>query len=131
MHYGLAVEVVEHEKQRYDTVGDWYTDKEGKLRVTVSRLSDWRHEFLVAMHEQIEQALCFARRIKEEAVTKFDIEHEKAWCSLMHEPGDCPLAPYRREHFFAESVERLLAQELAVEWSEYEKEVCSLRRGSG
>jgi hypothetical protein len=42
------------------------------------------------------------------------------------EPGDAPDSPYRREHFFATSLERLLAAELGVDWAVYEAHVDSL-----
>jgi hypothetical protein len=41
------------------------------------------------------------------------------------EPGDDPRAPYHKQHVFAENIERLLAAELGVDWSAYDKEVSS------
>ena len=41
------------------------------------------------------------------------------------EPGDDPRAPYHFAHVFAEKIERLLATELGVDWSAYDKEVSS------
>jgi hypothetical protein len=40
-------------------------------------------------------------------------------------PGDDPRAPYHKQHVFAENIERLLAAELGVDWSAYDKEVSS------
>ena len=35
-------------------------------------------------------------------------------------------APYRKEHFFATNLERLLAAELKVDWFEYDRYVDAL-----
>jgi hypothetical protein len=42
------------------------------------------------------------------------------------EPGDHEHAPYRREHFFATNLERLLSAELGVDWFEYDRDVDAL-----
>jgi hypothetical protein len=42
------------------------------------------------------------------------------------EPGDSPDAPYRNEHFFATSIERLIAAEFGVDWMLYESHINEL-----
>lgn len=42
-----------------------------------------------------------------------------------------PNAPYRKEHFFATSLERLFSAELDVDWQEYERFVDALGRLRG
>ena len=82
------------------------------------------YEFLVAVHELIEQYLCKKRNIKEPDISAFDIEFEKnRQPGNEDEPGDDPSAPYRKEHFFATSIERLIAAELGVDWQEYDKKI--------
>lgn len=117
-----------HSEQRYDTCGDWEFDpKDGSLTITVSNLQDWRQEFCVAVHELIEVMLCKHRGITQEEVDNFDMAFEEVRQEgNTDEPGDDPLAPYRKEHFFATSIERLLAAELGVDWNEYEKAINSL-----
>ena len=70
------------------------------------------------------------RNISEKSVTDFDTAFElrrnQKLESLEAEPGDSPLAPYRKEHFFATSVERLTAAELEIDWTEYENQIYSL-----
>jgi hypothetical protein len=121
----IHLETVPHEKQRYPTVGDYWEDQDGVEQVRVSEMDDWRYEILVGIHELIELALARHRGIPENQISDFDIAFEasKEKGSVSGEAGDHPLAPYRREHFFATSMERLLATELDVDWFEYERYV--------
>lgn len=115
-----------HAAQRYPTVGDYQTFPDGIL-VTVSAMSDWRYEALVAVHELVEKILVDHRKIPESLIDSFDIVFEELRQSGdTSEPGDHPSAPYRDEHRFATLVERLLAKELGVSWAEYEAEVQNL-----
>lgn len=122
----IDVQFIDHVRQRYDTCGDWYA--EGNVwRVRVSQLGDWRMAFLVALHEQIEQALCAARGISEDVVTAFDLGFEASRVDGNYdEPGDHPAAPYRKEHRFATHIERMVAKELGVNWPEYEQRIAAL-----
>jgi hypothetical protein len=43
------------------------------------------------------------------------------------EPGDHPGAPYHREHVFATRIERLLAEELGVDWNAYSAAIEALK----
>ncbi len=126
-HYPKTeIRVIPHSEQRYPTVGDYY-DKKKTLHVRVSRMSDWRYELLVSIHEQIEVALCKHRGITTAEVDAFDKAFEKnRKPGNEDEPGDDPKAPYRREHFFATNIEALLSAELGVDWAKYEKEINAL-----
>lgn len=121
----INIETVPHEEQRYPTVGDYWEDASGTVQVRVSEMHDWRYVILVAVHEQIELMLTRYRGITEESISAFDIEFERKreLGQVTGEPGDAPDAPYRREHFFATNVERLLAAELGVDWAAYEHHV--------
>lgn len=122
----IVIEFIPHNKQRYETVGDWYY-KKGVLHIKVSMMSDWRYEVLVAIHELAEVMLCRQRGIETAVVDRFDMEFErKRKPGNEDEPGDDPRAPYRKEHFFATNIERQLALELGVDWKTYDKEVVSL-----
>ena len=124
----IDVKVIPHNQQRYETVGDWYFNKDNnRLTIRVSAMRNKKYEFLVAMHEQIEAMLCIERGICEKEITLFDMKFEAdRQPGDTSEPGDSPLAPYRREHFFATSLERLMAAELEVDWSKYDEAVYSL-----
>lgn len=118
----INVVTIPHNTHRYETVGDWWFDGFGNLEIRVSKTGDERYEQLVAIHEIIEALLCKQRGISEKEVSDFDILFEqKRAVGNTDEPGDAPDAPYRKEHFFATSIERLIAGEFQVNWSEYEK----------
>jgi len=123
----VKIVTIPHEEQRYPTVGDWVVNGDN-LYISVSKMSDPRYELLVAVHELVEVLLCKERGISQELVDKFDMEYEASrseW-DTTSEPGDAAGAPYRKEHFFATTVERLLAAELGVDWEKYEAEVQAL-----
>jgi hypothetical protein len=134
----IEVKIIQHNEQRYDTVGDWWFSSEkldGRimwetLQVRVSRMNNENYEFLVARHEIDEAMLCRARGIKEALVTRFDTTFEKLRKAqpekFQGEPGDHADAPYRKEHFFATTQERAMAAELGVDWEEYDEAVNSL-----
>jgi hypothetical protein len=123
----INIEVIPHEQQRYPTVGDYWIE-DGVQQVRVSHLPDWRYEILVALHEIVELAITRHRGIPEGIISEFDVEFERFRESGRRsgEPGDHPDSPYRKEHFFATNLERLLAGELDVDWFEYEAYVDGL-----
>jgi hypothetical protein len=122
----IRIETIPHEKQQYETVGNWFWDVD-TLVIHVSNMKNWKYELLVAIHEITETALCRDRNISEDSVTDFDLEFEaRRQEGNTDEPGDDPNSPYRKEHLFATNIERLLAAELKVEWDKYEKTINSL-----
>lgn len=123
----IRIETIPHNAQNYDTVGDWRFDRKGNLIIRVSEMGNWKYEILVAVHELMEVALCKDRGISTEKVDRFDKAFEASrMAGNEDEPGDDPKSPYRNEHFFATSVERLFAAELKVDWKEYDKAVNAL-----
>ena len=124
----IIVETIPHEAQRYPTVGDYWEAEDGTLQIRVSHMHDWRYVILVAVHELAEMMITRFRGISEESIGAFDMEFERKREQglVLGEPGDAPDAPYRREHFFATNIERLLAAELGVDWAEYETHVDAL-----
>ncbi len=117
---------IPHKGQAYDTVGN-YQEVHGVTFFTISEMADERYEHLVAVHELIEKILCTHRGIPDAAIDAFDLafEHDRAEGDES-EPGHDPRAPYHREHVFAEKLERLLAEELGVEWETYDRTVVGL-----
>jgi Mn-dependent DtxR family transcriptional regulator len=78
------------------------------------------YEFLVAIHEMIEQFLCENAGITDEAITNFDIEYEKNRREGDNtEPGEDIYAPYHKQHMFAEKIEKLMAEECNINWEDY------------
>ena len=123
----ILIETIPHEKQAYPTVGDWRRGPDGALVIRVSEEIGEKFALLVALHELIEVSLCEERGITCEQVDTFDKSfelHRKPGDDS--EPGDDLAAPYRKEHFFATNLERLLAAELGIDWAEYERKLNEL-----
>ncbi len=97
------------------------------LHIKVSQELPPDEALLVALHELVEVTLCKKRCITEAQVDAFDMAYEKNRTKGDHsEPGDHPDAPYRKEHFFATNIERLMAAELGVDWETYENHIGAL-----
>lgn len=122
----VLIETVPHESHRYCTVGDYF-DVDGAEHVLVSDMGNKKFERLVVLHELIEKWLTEERGISEESITTFDVEYERNRPEGdVSEPGDDPSSPYFNEHQFATKIERMLAQELHVDWDEYNATVENL-----
>lgn len=125
----IYIKTIPHKMQRYDTVGDWWFEAD-TLHIRVSDMGDPNYEFLVAFHEQAEAMLCLERGIPEDIVMEFDKKFEEERSQGLHdradEPGLAKDAPYRNEHFFANIVEGVMANELGVNIKDYEETVMSL-----
>lgn len=131
-----TIETIDHSTQRYDTVGDYQTVKEydsGSMvdvrKITVSKMDNSDYEFLVGLHEMIEQHLCAKKGISEQLITDFDVMYEKLRGHTVNdtdEPGNCPLAPYHKEHVFATQIEKAVADALGVDWGAYDAAVNAL-----
>ena len=129
----IEIKTIPHNEQRYETCGDYYDDGDVK-RFRVSELEDWRYEFLVAVHELIEEALTRYHGIPEPLIKEFDVVYEsdksEGLIPMENEPGDDPRAPYWQEHQLSTGIERTLAALLKVNWQEYEEACLALpRRG--
>ncbi len=112
-------------EQRYPTLGDYWTNKDGATHIVVSAMKDWRHEFLIGLHELVEEALTRHRGIPEPDIMAYDEAHPQS-----ADPGMGPDAPYHREHVAATAIEMLVADMLGVKWSEYEKACEEMAGGS-
>lgn len=121
--FNITVKTVPDDQQRYNTVGDYYIDKDGNRVFVVSDMKDWRYEFLVVLHEFVESALCKNRNISDTEIDTFDFEYEKNRDKNdgISEAGNSPDAPYFKEHQVATKIEKMLAEELNVDWDEYMK----------
>lgn len=123
----ISIKTIKHADQDYETAGNFFKDALGETHVLVSEMGNENFEFLVALHELVEQKLCEVSGITDEAITAFDVEFEKnRKPGDTSEPGDDPRAPYRAEHCFATGIERLMCAALGVKWDDYEKAVLGL-----
>ena len=120
----ITIETIPHNKQRYPTVGDWWYGADASIHIAVSDMGDWKKEAAVALHELAEMLMCKACHVSPAEVDAFDTKYEenRAFGDLS-EPGDHPLAPYRRQHIIATTFERVFAAELGLDWNEYNEKV--------
>ncbi len=117
---------IPHNGQRYDTVGD-YTTRHGMTMFTISEMENPLYGDLVLLHELVEKILVDARGIKDSDIDAFDMAFEAARPDGNdEEPGWDTRAPYHKEHVFAEKLERLLAEELGIDWTQYDRTVVAL-----
>ncbi len=117
----INIKTISDKEQRYDTVGD-YWKKDGVDEIKVSLMGNRQYEFLVAIHEMVEQFLCENAGITDEDITKFDLEYEeKRKNGDTTEPGEDIYAPYHKQHMFAEKIEKMMAEECKIDWEDYSK----------
>ena len=123
----VCIKIIPHKEQRYPTCGDWYYDKHGNLHIRISKMSDWRYEMCVAVHELVEVLICKHNGVSQKSVDKFDIAFEKKRKrGNTDEPGDSDRAPYRVQHGIASGVERILGTLLGISWNKYNDEINAL-----
>lgn len=127
----ISIQTIPHKTQRYPTVGDYFIDDEDNLQILVSDMGNVDFEFLVAVHELVEAYLCLKRGIDYDRITEFDKRFEqmrKQFPDIVkgREPGDDEEAPYASEHSIASNIERQLAEEMQIDWHEYDKKVNEL-----
>jgi hypothetical protein len=113
----IEIHFIPQEKQRYHTVGDWGAPW-GIDTVRATRLSNDDHSFLIAIHELVEMYLCQRDCVSQQVVDEWDMNYDGGG-----EPGEHPNAPYKWQHQRAETVERVLAEILGVDWGFYQKEI--------
>lgn len=121
-----VIESVILESQRYFTYGDYFI-KDGVRYFRITKSNSDVMDDLVLVHEILEEILTRNRGIREEDILKFDLwveeEVEKGNYPDDAEPGDHPLSNYKKEHEFATKIEKMLADELNINWSDYENEL--------
>ena len=122
----LKVELVKHEEQHYKTAGDWQIGADGCICIKVSDTGYRMDALLIALHEAVEAILCDAHNVLEADVDAFDIAFALEHKLSDEEPGEDPLAPYRREHAVADAVERIVAVAADECWREYSGRVDAL-----
>ncbi len=126
----VEIKTIPHNQHRYPTVGDYFYNFDAEKIKTIIHVSDMKnesYEFLVSIHEQIEEFLTRLRGISEDSITAFDINFEKNRKDEdFSEPGNDPKAPYFKEHQFATIIEKFIALELGVDWNIYDETICRL-----
>lgn len=107
----INIKTIPQDQQRYQTIGDYF-DKDGVTNILVSEMGNEDYEFMISVHELVEQYLCKKRGISEESITNFDVNNLD-----LEDPGSSPLAPYHKEHMFALIIEGMLANQLDIDFT--------------
>lgn len=110
----FRIEVIPHNEQRYNTVGDWQFIGDD-LVIKISDTKNMTYNSLIALHEFVEAMECKFHGITTEMVDKWDMEHLDS-----DDPGALLGCPYYAEHAFADIVEYSWAKNLDVNWNDYE-----------
>lgn len=107
---------------RYASIDDWtdplILDDGLMLPFQVADMKNVDYNFLVLLHALVEQYLCYRHGIKDETVTKYDMEHLDS-----DDPGNNFDAPYQKEHLVATDVESKVANALGINWVKYEEAI--------
>lgn len=143
----IDIRTVPHHEQRYPSSGDWFwTTEKGTpcpsggegcevLNICVSRMTDPRYEFCLAMHELVEAMLCYFAGVSQSVIDDFDIPHEVAHArgdahypcgcprQLLSAPGDDIHAPYRKQHRLADLFDYGLAAIMGLDRDDYDAQV--------
>jgi hypothetical protein len=109
---------------RYASAGDYF-EKGNRVVIEVFDQGDEDKNFLVAVHEFLEQYLTKREGITNEMIDDFDFKYEenRNKDDKTSEPGDHPDCPYRNAHRFATIVEQMVAHQLGIDWCEYDKNI--------
>jgi hypothetical protein len=129
----ITIEVVPHDSQRYNTVGDWFfRDNELVIRASAVSRNHW-YSLAIAYHELTEALLALhsytvnQHKSYEDAVAEVDyFDH---WFEAnadsdgkvdgFEEPGEHPSCPIHKEHDIAMLAERLLTSQMDINWEVY------------
>lgn len=121
MKIAYIIEICEPEELRYSTAGDYFSDENGVIHIQVCKQLSEEKNFLIIVHEMVEEMITRKNGIEENTILQFDIKVDKE--GYEGEPGDHKDSPYRRAHRFSENIERQIAHELNVDWKEYDDNI--------
>lgn len=107
---------------RYETSGDYYTDRRGRLVFEMVDLGRQDYIIPLLVHELIEEVVCAVRGKTHAQIDAWDFAFKGNG-----EPGEAKGCPYYREHRFATKLENMLIKELGLNWKDYDR---ALQRAS-
>lgn len=118
--------------ERYgcESAGDYWRPTPNLLNVRAADTGNEDFNFLISLHELLEEILCTKRGIKETDIQAFDQMFDREQKEGLHpedaEPGNDPRAPYYREHMFATAMETLMCNEMGLKLCDYDEAVNAL-----
>lgn len=104
-----------------ESAGDYWRPRQELINIRALELGNPDYEFLIILHEIIEEYLCTKRGIKETDIQAFDQKFSEEGGE--GEPGDDKRAPYYKEHQFATKIEKLMATQMGIKWRDYSRAV--------
>lgn len=136
----VEINLIPHSEQRYPTWADWEIEGAGEpLKISISKVGNWRYEYIAALHEFLEIALCMHMGISQKDVDDFDVDYESrrmagekfaaCGCEITDDPGSDEHAPYRIAHIYATSVEYGFQRLLGVAEKDYDEAFIALDGG--
>lgn len=114
----ITIEVIPHAEQRLKNQGpgDWFWEGDD-LVIRVSKMGDWRFEYLYARHEMDEAILC-----RHAGITTEEVDQHVAETNGEGDPDSLsgyPGASYQQQHNDALAAEWQMSRLLDVIWDEY------------
>jgi hypothetical protein len=115
----IVIDIIDHADQRYNTLGDYWTDSTGTIQLRVSRMRDPNSERAVILHELFELFACLSAGVDLTAIDRFDMRWKPR--RDIEEPGEDPRAPYFIQHQHAMAAERHYTATVGLPWVEHER----------
>ena len=109
---------------RNNDIGDYFIDENNDWQFIIFDTGNQWFNLLIFQHELTEFMLTEKAGIPEPDISAFDAWHLDS--KQNGYAGDHELSPYKKQHRFAENIERQLAHELNISWTEYELLIDSL-----
>ena len=121
----IVIKTIPIEEQRYSTAGDyWHEDNSIEFRITKQAKEDT--EFLIAVHEFVEEYLTRRSGIDEKMILAYDLNWEKRHhkgLTKAEEPGEEQDCPYREQHVVSLIIEGLLATHMGIDFDKHNDEI--------
>ena len=119
----IVIETVPHKLNRNGQVGDYKYLHDGTLYITVSELGNDDMNWLVALHEMIEERISKSDGISEPEINDWDAYYEKkremGLVPTESENGFAYDCIYKKHHTVSTGIEMVLAALLEVDWNDY------------
>jgi hypothetical protein len=124
----ISIKTRKPNQMRYKTCGDYFYDHGSRLlRIEICEQKNNDFEFMIGIHELIEEYITRKEGITEQNIMDFDLMFEEERKQGLHsdsdEPGDNPRSPYKDQHRFAENIERQICLRLGIDWNTYNNEL--------
>ncbi len=126
VYNGINLKIIPLSKMPFTTLGHWFLDDNSILQIRIVKMSDWRYEAAILIHELIEYWICFHKgittKVCDEFDTLFEEEYKQGRWTKDIEAGFDKRCPYRTSHKWGARLERLTIWLLKASWKKYLKD---------